>query len=109
MSGMDGTEAKFEVEGLSIVGGAIMQFAGFTDSTLKKVFEDDMYENGESGLVGRLYYHTTLGGDVLWCEERKDGELQTMRAFHELDNTNFKIIGNIHEDKDMYKKWLNEK
>ena len=81
----------------------LMQYGGFKDKNGSEAYDGDIYRNGENGLIGFMSYHESLGGDILWAEEKKDGQIYTLRPSYELDMTDFEIAGNIHQNHELLK------
>ncbi len=80
----------------------LMQFTGLKDKNGKEVYDKDIYRNGENGLIiGLLEITKTIGGDLVYCTERKDGNTWNHIPFYELDITDFEIIGNIHANPEL--------
>lgn len=77
---------------------ALRQYTGLKDKVGKECYEGDIYKNGENGLIGVMSYQDSLGGYLLWADEKKDGQQYTYMPFHEMDNTNIEVIGNIYQD-----------
>ena len=77
------------------------QFTGLKDKNGKECYEGDVYKNNEHGTIGIMSYEPSLGGYILWADEIKDGEQFNYLPFYELNNTNFEIIGNIHENTEL--------
>jgi uncharacterized phage protein (TIGR01671 family) len=77
----------------------LMQFTGLTDKNEVEAYDQDIYKNGESGLIGLFHIEESIGGYILFCTEYKNGQIHTHIPFIELNLTDFEVIGNIHQDK----------
>lgn len=81
-----------------------MQYIGLKDKNDKDVYDGDIYRNLDNGLIGKLVFEPTVGGDTLYCFEYKDGGLYNHHPFLKHDTTNFEVIGNIYETPELLAK-----
>jgi hypothetical protein len=84
---------------LNVMENEVERFTGLTDKNGVEAYDQDIYKNGESGLIGLFHIEESIGGYILFCTEYKNGQIHTHIPFIELDLTDFEVIGNIHKDK----------
>ena len=74
------------------------EFTGLLDKNGVEVYDDDIYRNLDTNLIGKLTVGIGVGGIYVLCTEYKDGHIYNNLPFAELDTTSFEVIGNIHDN-----------
>ena len=74
-----------------------LQYTGLKDCNGKEVYDGYIYKNNENGCIWVLSFDDY----GLWATEQKNGSLYNSLPFRKLDLTNFEVIGNIYENKNL--------
>lgn len=81
----------------------IMQFTGMYDVNGKEIYEGDIVDVPHQGLFV-VSYNCEKGMSAGWYLQIGDFERwTTMEARHNEDGDNYKVVGNIYENKDFVK------
>lgn len=88
---------------VEVLPETVSQYIGLKDKKGTEVYDGSIYKNHENGLIGLISFQPSLGGDIPWTTEKKKSDLYNYIPFHELDLTDFEVIGNIHDNPDLLK------
>ena len=100
-SGFSDWEMPRPIEAHEVIPETVGEFTGLLDKNGVEVYDDDIYRNLDTNLIGKLTVGIGVGGIYVLCTEYKDGHIYNNLPFAELDTTSFEVIGNIHDNPEL--------
>jgi len=90
------------VDIIRVVPETVCMYLGISDMKGVEAYDGDIYINNQNGNVGVLSVDAYTGGYHVRCKEyNSEGRLVTIAPFGWLDLTDFDIIGDIFDNKEL--------